>query len=93
MNLPPFPVDPDTLDLIERAMSPDPDLDETTTSLAAVLDLLSEMGGSDPSAADVIDEGDELLGRPQIVVHRDPFYSHHDLILALIAEVRRLRKT
>lgn len=92
-ELPPFPIDDSTLDLIERSMTIDEDSDEDRTSLSELLDLLSEMGGSDPDASEQIDP--ELVGidDPDVIVRvlRDQFYHEHDLILALIEEVRRLR--
>jgi len=82
-ELPAFPVDDATLDLIWSAIHPDPEV-EDRSSLSATLQMLSELGGSDTSAvAEIHSEyGVEL---------RDPQYSEHDLIAALIAELRWLR--
>lgn len=91
--LPPFPVDDTTLDLISIALDPGPEAKRT--SLNDLLDLMSRMAGSDPEAvAEVIEEGDPYdSGRHgfDIVMLRDPLYHPHDVIRALIAEVRRLR--
>ena len=67
-RLQPFPVDPESLDLIEAAMTTyGPD---GASSLLSTLDLLS---------GDTEDDGLPVV------------YSTHDVILALIAEVRTLR--
>jgi hypothetical protein len=92
VHLPPFPVDDATLDLLNAAMNPrdhgDPDAE--MSSVWSVLKMLSEMGGSDTSAiAEVIEEGDDDHAR--VVMMRDPQYHEHDVLQALIAEVRRLR--
>lgn len=85
-RLPPFPVDDATLDLLEQAMSPwdhgEPDAE--CSSVEAVLTLLSELGGSDSTAVE------EDLGSHQVM--RDPGYHTHNVIAALITEVRRLRR-
>jgi hypothetical protein len=83
VSLPPFPVDDQTLDLILSAIHPDPDL-ESQASLFATLQLLSEMGGTDIEA--VAEQHDE-----NVAVMRDPQYHEHDLIAALIGEIRGLR--
>jgi hypothetical protein len=93
MTLPDFPVDPETLDLLSIALDPGPDAGRT--SVSDFLDLMSFMGGSDPDAvAEVLEEADPYdSGRhgADIVMMRDPLYHEHDVIRALIAEVRRLR--
>ena len=92
-DLPPFPVDDSTLDLISLALDPGPDAERT--SLSDLLDLLSRMAGSDPEAVgEVLSDGDPYeSGRatPEIHLMRDPIYHDHDVIRALVAEVRRLR--
>lgn len=60
--------------------------------LATLLDFYS---GHDPTH-DVLEDGDEELaalglGGPLVYVNEDPHYTEHDVIAALIAEVRRLR--
>jgi hypothetical protein len=87
VNLPPFPVDPATLDLLDLALDPrshgDPDAE--TSSVWDLLRLMSEMAGSDTTAvAEQVCDG--------IVVMRDPHYHDHDVLKALIAEIRRLRR-
>lgn len=93
MELPPFPVDDGTLDLISTAIDPGPEA--ARSSLGDLLILLSEMGGSDTSAvAHVVEPGDEWdpgIDGAEIVMMRDPCYHDHDLIRALVAEIRRLR--
>jgi hypothetical protein len=84
--LPPFPVDDATLDLLEAAILPrehgDPDAESSV--MFAFLEFVSQMGGSDVAAvAEDIDDQTRVL--------RDPEYSDHDVMLALIAEIRRLR--
>jgi len=83
MTLPPFPVDDQTLDMLWLAINPDPEVADRS-SLYDVLRLYSEMGGSDTEAVESVEDG--------IHVMRDPQYSTHDVIGALIEEIRRLRK-
>ncbi len=80
--LPPFPVDPGTLDLLWIALHPDPEIQDRT-SLYDFLDFVSQMGGSDTTAV-----AQEHGG---ITMMRDQCYSHHDVIMALIEEIRHLR--
>lgn len=83
--LPDLPVDDVALDLYWSALHPGPDAERS--SIGDVLDLLSEMAGSDPEAI-VEEESDEHL-----VVGRDVLYHPNDLLSALIEEIRRLRST
>ncbi len=96
-KLPPFPVDDATLGLIEAALDPrgHGDPDATSSAMGPLLTMLSQLGGSDPQAVEeVLDEGDPdvpgLAGAP-IVMMRDQHYHDHDVIGALVREVRRLR--
>jgi len=94
--LPPFPVDDATLDLLSTAISPGPEAEGS--SVGDLLILYSELGGSDTEAvAEVVDEGDSDLGLglagAEIVIMRDPVYHVHDVMSALIDEIRRLRRT
>lgn len=86
VDLPPFPVDDTTLGLLEAAMNPrehgDPDAEQS--SVWPLLEMLSALGGSDPEAV-----ADEVDGVREM---RDPIYTERDVISALIAEVRQLRK-
>lgn len=50
MNLPPFPVDTSTLDLIDAALTGVPG-DERRSSIGELCLLLSQMGGSDTDAS------------------------------------------
>lgn len=84
--LPPFPVDEATLELLEAAMDPwghGGDPDAVKSSLWDFLQLMSQMGGSDPRAVEEVVDGIYLM--------RDPLYTDHCVISALIGEVRRLR--
>lgn len=85
MSLPPFPVDEATLGLLEAAINPrqhgDPDAE--SSNVEALMDFLSAMGGSDISAVEEEADG--------YVVMRDPHYHVNSAMLALIAEIRRLR--
>lgn len=92
--LPPLPVDDVALDLYWMALHPGPDAERS--SLFDVLDLYSRLAGSDPDAIEeVIEEGREDNGiDPEVhAIHvmRDPQYHEHDLVSALIEEIRRLR--
>lgn len=93
-SLPPFPVDDQTLDLLWSAIHPDPAVSDRT-SVGDLLQLMSQLGGSDITAVEsVIDEGDASIpgiGGAPIHVMRDPQYHEHDVVAALIVEVRRLR--
>lgn len=91
-KLPDFPVDDATLGMLEAAMDPRShgDPEATKSSVWPFLDMMSQMGGSDPTAvAEVLDDGTD--GGPSVVVMRDQHYHENDVIRALIAEVRRLR--
>lgn len=81
ITLPPFPVDDSTLDLLGTAMNPGPDAERS--SLGDLLALYSQLAGSDTEAVEY-EDGYEVA--------RDPDYHVHDVISALIAEVRRLRR-
>lgn len=92
VTLPPFPVDEASLSLLEAAIDPwqhgDPEAQKSC--LWDFLALMSELGGSDIRAvAEVHDDGSD--GGASIVTMRDPRYTDHCVILALIAKVRRLR--
>lgn len=84
-NLPPFPVDDTTLDLLSAALDPRAAGDQQAerSCVGEFLELASQLGGSDTTA--VAEEDDDVQ------VMRDPQYSTHDVIGALVAEVRRLR--
>jgi len=87
-QLPPFPVDDGTLDLLWTALHPGPEAERS--SLGDFLDLMSQLGGSDTNAvAEVLNDGTD--GNPAILLMRDPQYSDHCVISALITEIRRLR--
>lgn len=85
--LPSLPVDDVSLDMYWTAINPGPDAERT--SLFDLLDLMARMAGFDPDAVD--EEQTAEIDQCDIVVMRDPTYNPHDLIEALIIEVRRLR--
>lgn len=100
MNLPPFPTDETTLGMIMLALDPGPEAERT--SLNDLLELMSQLGGSDTDAVESVEMIGGLTGIAEdliaddsgmIEIHhmRDPCYHEHDVIRALIAEVRRLR--
>lgn len=88
-DLPPSPVDDATLDLLGAAIDPwahgNPDAGRS--SVGDLLKLMSQLGGSDTEAVA------ELLGEDgeNVRVMRDPQYTERDVIIALIAEIRRIR--
>lgn len=96
-ELPPFPVDDATLDLLMAAIDPrghgDPDAGQS--NVGAFLDFMSQLGGSDTKAIEeVLDPGDTFLagiaGAP-IHLMRDPIYHTNNVLAALVEEIRRLR--
>lgn len=99
MNLPAFPVDNATLDLLMAAIDPRShgDPDARSSCVSEFLALMSQMDGSDTDAVEeVLDPGDPDvpgLGGARIVMMRDPQYHEHNVMSALIEEIRRLRAT
>lgn len=91
MSLPPFPVDDGTLDLLSIAL--DPGEESERSSVGDFLEFMSQMGGSDTTAVDSVEWGDPLGMDESVEIHmmRDAAYHEHDIIRALVAEVRRLR--
>ena len=98
--LPPVPTDETTLGMIMLALDPGPEAERT--SLNDLLELMSQLGGSDTDAVESVEMVGGLTGIAEdliaddsgmIEIHhmRDPCYHEHDVIRALIAEVRRLR--
>lgn len=91
-QLPSFPVDDQTLDLLEAALDPRShgDTDAKTSGVWPLLEFMSQMAGSDTRAVEeILDDGSD--GGASIVMMRDPQYHDNDVIAALVAEVRRLR--
>jgi hypothetical protein len=86
VDLPTFPVDDATLDLLARAIDPwsHGDREATTSSVWPLLQMMSEMAGADVNAI-------EYVTRSGIRMMRDPMYHDHDVMKALIIEIRRLR--
>lgn len=84
MTLPPFPLDEQTLQLLDHALDPwdhgDP---AAVSSLGGFLEVVSAIAGSDTAAVEPADGPVTVLSGPR--------YSDHDLIRALVAEVRALR--
>jgi hypothetical protein len=97
MSLPPFPVDDATLDLLWIALHPH-ETNAETTSFTYLLELMSQLGGSDTSAVEsyIDSNGKErppdLADDNDVRMMRDPQYSESSVISALIEEIRRLRK-
>lgn len=84
-RLPPFPVDDATLDMVWAAIHPwEQNENWERSSLWDLLTLMSQLGGSDTDAVE-----EQLDDNTQVM--RDPHYHDHDVISALITEVRRLR--
>ena len=85
-TLPDFPVDEETLALLDQALDP------TATGVSSVGALLDLLSGYDPAKVQPVldDEGRPLQ---HIVEYPEPIYHSHDVIRALMAEVRRLRAT
>lgn len=85
-NLPPFPVDDGTLDMLEAAIDPRTAGDTTAerSSVGTFLEVMSQLGGSDITAVE--EEINDAL-----TVMRDPQYGVNDVMVALIGEIRRLR--
>lgn len=85
-QLPAFPVDDETLDLLETAIDPNRiSVGGQCSSLNAFLEFMSELGGSAP-------DGQQEVGLEDgVAVYPDPSYHHNDVIKSLVAEIRRLR--
>jgi len=90
MTLPPFPVDDQTLDLLWLAINPGPEAERS--SLYDFANFFSELGGSDTAALEEEDLTGEVVSGEVVSVYRDPTYTPHCIIGALIEEIRRLRK-
>ena len=81
-RLPPFPVDDTTLDMLWTTMHPDWSVQDRS-SVGDFLRLMAQLGGSDPEAVESEEGGTYLM--------RDQGYHEHDVISALVTEVRSLR--
>lgn len=89
-GLPPFPVSDDVLDAVEHALGAVIDESGTLTGAEFSLhDLLDFYAGVDPANVTLVD-ATGLFGLPVYESH-DVHYHAHDVIRALIGEVRRLR--
>jgi hypothetical protein len=82
--LPPFPVDDATLDMLAAALDPRGHGDEhaTRSCVGEFLTMMSQLGGSDTRILGEVDGIQAITGA---------CYSEHDVIAALVGEVRRLR--
>lgn len=82
--VPSFPVDDSTLDLVWTAIHPPEGA--TQSSLFTVLDIISDLtfGEVQPDDIEQLDGGVTFCTRLR--------WSEHDLISALVTEVRRLRQ-
>jgi hypothetical protein len=83
VNLPPWPVDEQSLELLHRAVRPPEDAQRS--SLGDICRMFSELAGADLNA---IEMDPWLQG---IKVFRDPEYHPTDIIAALVEEIWRLR--
>lgn len=85
-QLPPFPVDDTTLDMLEAAIDPRAHGDDMaeTSSVLVFLEVMSQLGGADIAVVE------EEVGE-QLRVMRDAQYGVNDVLTALIGEIRRLR--
>lgn len=84
-RLPPFPVDDATLDMMWAALHPDHIGPNGEASfMGDFIKMMNELGGSDPRAIK------EVMG-PGLHLMRDQSYHVHDIVSALITEIRRLR--
>lgn len=96
-QLPPFPVDDETLDMLMAAINPREhgDSEARGSTVHSFLELMSQLGGSDTKAvAEVLDEGDPNIPGitgAGVYVMRDQHYHENDVLTALVDEVRRLR--
>jgi hypothetical protein len=79
-----FPVDDQTLDLLDAALTGTSGPDGRS-SVGDLCQLYSEMAGSDPSAVESTEDDSDVQ------IMRDPVYHPNEIIAALVAEVRRLR--
>lgn len=80
-----FPVDDETLALIDQALDP------TVTGRSSLGELLDILSGYDPSKlVPLLDEDGREV--PDASEYPDPLYHSHDVIRALVAEVRRYRE-
>lgn len=96
MTLPPFPTDETTLDLILESFQGAyaVDLDGThhwTGSDFSFHRLLDFYAGYDPNKL-VPFEGEDMHTRDDILEYKGDLYGERDVVKALIAEIRRLRK-
>ncbi|TWS23177.1 hypothetical protein FK268_12720 [Tsukamurella sputi] len=96
--LPPFPVDPGTLDAIEEALRYSVS-DERAAATATTDDITeAEIAGHALTLDDVLQQAADRhvdltnVDRERPVVDVPPLYSRDVVILALITEVRRLRE-
>ena len=84
-TLPSFPVDDFTLDQVQHALDAAYDEEHRLTGADFTLtQLLDFLGGYDPASA-------QPTADPDVTVYDAPTYHEHDVIRALITEVRRLR--
>ena len=88
-DLPPFPVDAETFDLIETAMTT-PD-GHGRFSWLGVLDMLAGIDPADSSQVEYVGTVNGLFGEAPLFHDHRVHYTPESVVLALIAEVRRLR--
>lgn len=94
--LDPFPTDDVTLSLLEHALDASYAVDEDGQHVRVgadmtVNELLDFLSGYDPTLLEqAVNEYDQPI--PDWFDYPNPVYSIHDVLRALIAEVRRLRR-
>jgi hypothetical protein len=86
MSLPPFPTDAETLALVDAALDTAP---TGRTSLGELLAIMSGVDLGDRTAMEPVAAGGD--GEPRVMFDPRVYYSPHDVIRALVAEVRALR--
>lgn len=92
--LPPFPVDNGTLDLLDAALDPWSHGNPAAESshLHDFLEYMSAAAGSDVRAVEEEFIGETPVGVMPVQVLRDPQYSDHCLLRALIADILVVRR-
>ncbi len=96
MTLPPLPLTDEVLDQVEHALGAVYEVTETGEHVLTGADftlstLLDFLAGHDPEDCYLDGYGDLGLGGAPIYISLSPSYSVHDLVKALVAEVRRTR--
>lgn len=98
-DLPPFPLDDFTLDQLEHAVNTSTEVGEDGERRCVggdftMSEFLDFMSGHDPGRSTLVGYGDLAGTGNDIPIYEswDQHYSEHDVIRALVAEVRKLRE-